>query len=289
MAWIALKRRSFVTAEQRAFQRRLLANVRYELIPLKSARSQAQALPPGATVTVTASPAHGIDATLALAEWLQARQYQAVPHLSARLIRDRAHLRDVLQRARAAGITQAFVVGGDPTGAEGLRDGLTLLRAMHDIGHPFEAIGVPAYPEGHPSISDDELRRALEDKQPLAHSMTTQMSFDAAALASWLVATRAAGIRLPMYLGLPGAVELRKLMTIAARIGIAGTARYAAKNRRLIGALLFQRRYAPETLVGDLPPAMAAPEATITGLHLFTFNQVGETVAWTRRMSEQLG
>ena len=49
-------------------------------------------LPAGATVSVTASPAKGIEATVALCEQLQARGFRAVPHLSARMIRDRAHL-----------------------------------------------------------------------------------------------------------------------------------------------------------------------------------------------------
>ncbi len=269
--------------------RELLARARYELIPLKNARAQAEFLPPGAAVSVTASPAHGMEATLALSEWLRERKFDTMPHFSARLIRDRAHLVDLLQRARAADLTKVFVVGGDPGAGEGLRDGLTLLRAMNDIGHPFSAIGVPAYPEGHPAIPDDVLLHALRQKASFAHSMTTQMSFEPAALSAWITRTRAAGISLPVYLGVPGAIELRKLVTVAARIGVAGAARYAAKNRQLLRALLVPGAFTPEPLLRELAPAIAAPEAAIAGLHLFTFNQVQETAAWVRRMQQQLG
>ena len=59
-------------------------------MPLKNALEQAAFLPAGATVSVTASPAKGIEATVALCEQLQALGFRAVPHLSARMIRDRA-------------------------------------------------------------------------------------------------------------------------------------------------------------------------------------------------------
>ena len=45
----------------------------FELVPLKNALDQAGFLPAGATVSVTASPAKGIEATVALCEQLQGR------------------------------------------------------------------------------------------------------------------------------------------------------------------------------------------------------------------------
>ena len=45
----------------------MLANPTFELIPLKNVREQAAALPRGATVSVTASPGKGIEATVELA------------------------------------------------------------------------------------------------------------------------------------------------------------------------------------------------------------------------------
>jgi methylenetetrahydrofolate reductase (NADPH) len=288
VAWTILRHRHRDASAEGLALSRLLAAPRYEIIPLKDARSRSESLPPGAIVTITASPSHGIEATIALAEWLQARGFVAIPHLSARMIRDRSHLADLLQRARAAALTEAFVVGGDPSGFEGLRDGITLLRAMSDIGHAFTSLGVPAYPEGHSSIPNDVLRHTLAAKARHAQSMTTQMSFDASAVSSWIVETRAEGVSLPLYIGVPGAVEIRKLMTVAARIGVAGSARYLAKNRRAIVNLLWPRAFAAERFLTDLAPTMATAEAAVAGLHLFTFNQIEETVAWTRRMRDEL-
>ena len=71
----------------------LLAQPRYEVFPSGSVeQAVADWVPPGMTVTVTASPARGLDATLDLTERLAARGYRVVPHLSARLVADDAHL-----------------------------------------------------------------------------------------------------------------------------------------------------------------------------------------------------
>ena len=46
----------------------LVSGPKFELIPLLNALERAASLPPGATVTVTSSPSHGIEATIELAE-----------------------------------------------------------------------------------------------------------------------------------------------------------------------------------------------------------------------------
>ena len=72
-----------------------LADPTFELIPLKNVHEQAAALSRGATVSVTASPAKGIEATVELAIELEATGLRAIPHLSARMIRNRAHLAEL--------------------------------------------------------------------------------------------------------------------------------------------------------------------------------------------------
>ena len=66
------RRRSSLAAPSREALARLLAAPTFELVPLKNALSQADHLPPGATVSVTASPAKGLEATVALCEQLVA-------------------------------------------------------------------------------------------------------------------------------------------------------------------------------------------------------------------------
>jgi methylenetetrahydrofolate reductase (NADPH) len=282
------KREAALPHEQRIAMRALVAAPKFELIPLKNAMDAAAALPAGATVTVTASPSHGIESTVELAEHLAASGHDAVPHLSAHMIRDRAHLGELLGRCRDARFREAFVVGGDAHEPGDFHDGLALLRAMHEVGHPFESIGAPGYPEGHADIAAERLVEVLLDKQPLVSYVATQMCFNPAAITGWIAEMRRRGVTLPVHLGTPGVADLAKLMTISARIGVAGSARYLKKNKRMVGKLLTPGKFGPDALLEGMAPAFADPSANITSLHLFTFNQVAATVEWQTRMLDAL-
>ena len=287
--WPFGKRDSTVlTSEQRAAISALVVNPKYELIPLKKVRETAEALPAGARVTVTASPAHGLETTLDVSEWLAARGHEVTPHLSARMVRDRAHLVDLLARIRSLGIKKVFVVGGDAETPGEYTEALMLLRAMHEVGHPFDDIGVTSYPEGHVNIADDVLMRVLKEKQQYAQYMASQMAFNPEAVSSWLSRVRGEGITLPLDLGVLGVVELTKLMTIAAKIGVADSARYLNKNRGLVGALTQPGSFGPDAFLKALAPTLADRAANVRGLHVFTMNQVASTAAWQKRMLEEL-
>jgi methylenetetrahydrofolate reductase (NADH) len=280
---VALLRRRAASLDDagRAALGRVLTDPTWELIPLKNAREQAAAVPAGGSVSVTASPAKGIEATVELAAALQAGGLRATPHLSARMIRDDAHLRAVLDAVVAAGIEQVFVVGGDADEPGAFLDGLSLLEAMADLGRLPGRIGIPCYPQGHPDIPDDRLLAALHAKARFASSMTTQLCFDAGAIAEWLAARRAEGITLPVRIGLPGVAAIPKLLEISARIGVRDASRFIRKNTRFVGELLASGGlYRPTRLLDQLAPLIADPAAGVIGLHVYTFNNVAATVAW---------
>jgi len=269
--------------EERAALVRLVRRPLFELIPLRDALERAEALPAGAATTVTASPSHRIEATVELCEALSARGHEATPHLAAHMVRDRAHVADLLDRCRSAGIRGVFVVGGDTKDRGEIHDGLALIRIMEELGHPFTSIGVPGYPEGHPSIPSDALSASLQAKQAHASYMTTQMSFDPDAIATWIARMRAEGVTLPVHLGLPGAATMRRLATVGARIGVTDSLRYLRKHRSLLGHVL-RRSFGPDALLEALAPTLADPTTDIRAVHLFTFNQVQETVVWHERV-----
>jgi methylenetetrahydrofolate reductase (NADPH) len=265
----------------------LLQRPLFELIPLRDSLDRAEALPPGSRTTVTASPSHGIESTVELCEGLIGRGHEATPHLAAHMFRDRAHLGDILDRCRAAGIHAAFVVGGDAKDRGELHDALSMLRAMDELGHPFGSIGVAGYPEGHPSIPDERLLSSLLEKQRFADHVTTQMTFDGGAIAAWIATVRGAGVTLGVHVGVPGAVRIRRLLRVAARIGVGGSLRYLRKNRQLV-QLLIRRTYTADRLVRSLGSSLGDPAADVRALHVFTFNQVAETVAWQQRLLREL-
>lgn len=289
MAGLLGRRRGRLDEAGRTALQVALADPIFELLPLKSLPDQVPHLPPGARVSVTASPAKGIDATLDWAARLQADGFRAIPHLSARMIADRAILAGLLARARGAGLTRAFVVGGDADEPGDYLDGLSLLRAMTELGHPFATIGCPAYPQGHPDIPDAALAAALVDKAPYVAHVTTQMDFDTAAVARWVRERRAEGFAPDVVVGVPGVADPQKLLSIAARIGVADAKRFLVKNVRFVtGMARSGGFYKPTGFVEGLAPLLADPAAHVAGFHLYTFNAVEATESWRRSMLEKL-
>lgn len=284
------RRHAGLEAAARGALARALRDPIFEVLPLRNLADQVPALPPGSRVSVTASPAKGIEATVSWAARIAAEGHRVMPHLSARMIRDRSHLAEVLGACREAGLVQAFVVGGDAEDPGEFPDALSLLRAMDEQAHPFEQIGITAYPQGHPTIPADRLREALHAKAPYAHHATTQLDFDTAAIARWVRATRADGFGSPIIVGVPGVADPQRLLDIATRIGVKDAQRFVAKNLRfVVGLARTGGFYKPTRFVEELAPLLADPAARVEGFHLYTFNAVAATDAWRRQMLERYG
>lgn len=258
---------------------------RFEIIPIAGAEEQTRYLPRGAQITVTCSPTLGQENTLDLAERLAEKGFRAVPHLSARLVESREHLRSILDRLDAAGTREVFVVGGDAREPHGpFHSAATLLREMSEMDHGIERIGVTAYPESHPLINDEELVEALREKQQFAHYAVTQICFDSETVANWLSGLRERGVTLPVYVGLPGAVERKKLLSISLKIGVGDSARFLKKQSGLVGQLVKPGGYRPDSLVQALAPYFGDEHYGLAGFHINTFNQAESTESWRREM-----
>jgi methylenetetrahydrofolate reductase (NADPH) len=254
-----------------------LRRPRYEVIPLQGIEEQVVGhVPKDIKLTVTASPKKGLEGTLELAERLSKQGYETAPHLSARLIRDEAHLEDVLARLRECGIRDAFVVAGE------------LLSAMAKLDHDLDEVGITGYPESHPFISDEDTIKAMYEKEPHATYIVSQITFDAPTIAGWARKVRARGVGLPIYVGMPGAVSRQKLMRISAGIGLGESARFLKKYGNWFVRFFTPGGYSPDRLVEGLTPSFADPRGNIRGFHIYTFNEVGKTEAWRREKLESI-
>ncbi len=268
----------------------LLADPRFEVFPAAGAEDAvASSLPAGATVTVTASPGKGLDATIGLAERLAGRGYRVIPHLSARLVIDDAHLDAIVARLIACGIEDVFVPAGDADPPAGKFDSaLPLLVRLAEMGSPFARTGITGYPESHPRIGDDVTIQAMWDKRRYASYIVSNLCFDPAVLRRWITRVRDRGVTLPLYVGLAGPVERTRLVRMAAKAGAAESARFLAGHTQWFLRLGAPGGYRPERLLARLGPALSVPAAGVAGLHLFTFNQVAQTERWRRELLARL-
>lgn len=268
---------------------RLLENARYEVLPTISIEDQVLAsVRPSTALTVTASPSKGLEATLALAERLTAHGYTAVPHLAARMVRDRAELGEICERLTSQGIDRVFVPGGDADEPGEFPDALSMLEAIKELGAPFSHVGITGYPESHPTISDDLTIQSMWDKRRYATHVVSNLTFDPERLATWVGRMRRRGITMPLLLGIPGPVDRTKLLTVATKIGVGESTRFLAKNKGTFARLAAPGGFTGERFLEKVAPALSPPEMLVEGLHVFTFNQVSATEGWRQNLLAQL-
>jgi methylenetetrahydrofolate reductase (NADPH) len=260
-----------------------------EIFPTDSVEEKLQVLEPGSYVAVTCSPSKGVGETLDMSERLAKRGFKVVPHIAARMVRDRAHLGDIMAHLNELPIISIFVPGGDaPKPAGVYTKALDLLRDIATFEHRFTEIGVAAHPEGHPAANDEVLLKELLQKQEFANYIVTQMCFDADIIGTWVKNIRAAGVTLPVWLGLPSVSNRKTLMTTSLRIGVGNSLRYLKNHGRIAARLLMSKDYSPDDLLFDLAPYLVDPELNIAGHHIYCFNQVEKAEQWRTEFLAQL-
>ena len=260
----------------------------FELVPLKNVDVQIAFLPPTSRISVTCSPAKGIAATQEITERLVPLGHHPIPHISARLVTSADHVRELAAWCKSLNLTEIFLVAGDAEQPGPYLDALSFLKDFLSHDHGLKRIGITAYPDGHALIERPVLQKALHDKQAvlaeagLGGWASTQMCLDPTTIKTWLTAERAAGLTLPIHLGVPGVIDRTKLLTMGVRLGVGSSIRYAQKNRGALGQLFSPGGYDPLQLLQPL--SLSAEDLAIEALHVFTFNNVEATAAWRQRV-----
>ena len=268
---------------------RLLGRTRYEVLPTDTIEDKLlEHVPVERTLTVTASPGKGLEPTLSLTERLTGHGYAVIPHLAARMVRDKAELSEICDRLTGKGITGVFVPGGDADPPGGYADALSMLEDLSALGSPFAHVGITGYPESHPTITDDLTIQSMWDKRRYATHVVSNLTFDPAALTGWVRRMRARGISMPLLLGLPGPVDRAKLLSMAGKIGVGESTRFLVKHKGTFARLAAPGGFTGEKFLQKCAAELADPALGLEGLHVFTFNQVAETEKWHRELLERL-
>lgn len=268
---------------------RLLTHARYEVLPTANTEEKVLAsVPIDVAVTVTASGAKGLEATLSLAETLAGHGYVTVPHLAARMISGRPELVEIRTRLAEAGITRVFVPGGDVDPVGDYPDAFSLLEDLSTLAQPFEQIGIAGYPETHPKITDDLTVQAMWDKRRHATHVVSNLTFDAGSVKSWVERLRKRGVTMPLLLGMPGPIDRTKLLAMATKIGVGQSTRFLAKHKSTFARLAAPGGFTGQRFLEECASVAARPESLIEGLHIFTFNQIAETEAWRQDLLAKL-
>ena len=244
-----------------AFLADMVTSARYEVLPTPTAEEKVLAhLPLDRTVTVTASPTKGLEATLALTENLARQGYVAVPHLAARMVSGRTELAEVCARMQEAGVRTVFVPGGDQDPPAGdYTSALDLLEDLTALGRPFPEVGIAGYPESHPTISDDLTVQSMWDKRRHATHVVSNLNFDPDSVKQWVDRMRTRGITLPVLLGIPGPIDRAKLLSMATKIGVGDSTRFLVKHKGTMTRLAAPGGFTGEKFLERCAPVLARP------------------------------
>jgi len=262
---------------------------RYEVLPTEDAEELVLAdVPKEVKITITASPRRGMGATIDLAERLTRDGYTVVPHISARLVRDSSHLREILAAVEAIGVRDIFVVAGDADEPAGdFPDSVSLLGAIGG-DHHLDEIGITGYPQSHSFIDDDLTIQAMWDKRRIATYIVSNLCFDTRVVKKWVARVRRRKVDMPIFIGMAGVSDPVKLLRVSARIGITDSARFVRGHSNWLLRMLQPGGYDPGRFASALVPELAALDRGVAGLHVFTFNEIGPTERWRQEMLARL-
>lgn len=244
-------------------------------------------LAPGTRVFITFLPGSDFDATIATATRLRGEGFEPVPHLAARSIPDRRFLDEKLRRlSDEAGVEEILLIAGAvDTPVGGFSNTMEILETGLVDRYGLARVGVAGHPEGSPDIPDEVVERALAWKDAFAKRsdaafyVLTQFCFEAEPVIAWEQRVRAAGVGLPLYIGLPGLATIKSLLAHARACGVGPSMAFLTRQARNVTRLLSVS--APDRLVCALASYRAAnPECAIAGAHVYPLGGLKKSARW---------
>lgn len=271
----------------------LLRDFSIEVMPRTAAgvASFRRLLPAGTRVYIAHIAGTAIGDMVATARRLREEGFTPMPHLPARAIPDRATLADWLARYRGeAGVEEALLIAGGYDRAQGpfastmdlLDSGLFApFRRLHVAGHPEGSRDVdPAGGEAN-AMAALAFKQAFAERSDAAMAIVTQFVFEPAPVIAWAGRLAAAGIDLPVHIGIAGPAKLQTLLKYAIACGVGPSLRVLERRARDVTRLLVP--FEPTEIVAALAAhAATEPAFPLAAVHLFPLGGIAAAAAWTQ-------
>ena len=236
-------------------------------------------LPEGTRVYIAHIEGTPIEEMVETAARLCADGFPVMPHFPARVIPDAATFEDWTRRYADVGVDQALVLaGGLNMPAGDFHSSMQLLEQGAFDRAGFTRLHVAGHPEGNRDIDADGSSRLVDEaalwKQAFAErtdaemAMVTQFAFDAAPVIDWAERLAAAGVRLPIHVGVAGPARLQTLLKFAIACGVGPSLGVLQKRAMDVTKLLLP--YEPNAVLADLAAYRAShPDSLIAQVHVF--------------------
>lgn len=217
--------------------------------------------------------------------------FQPVPHIPARIVPSRAALAEWIAAYRDAGARQALLLGGGLSAPRGdFADSMQMLDT--GLFGDFDRLYVAGHPEGNrdidPSGGEAEVMAALRWKQAFSQrtgaqmAVVTQFCFDAKPVIDWANRLQAAGLDLPIRIGLAGPAKLQTMLKFAIMCGVGPSLRVLQRRARDVTKLLVP--YEPTDFITAIARHKAAhSDFAIEAAHIFPLGGITASTDWLSR------
>ncbi|MFP4406601.1 methylenetetrahydrofolate reductase, partial [Rhodosalinus sp.] len=192
-----------------------------------------------------------------------------------------------------AGVREALLLaGGEAQPAGALHSSMQLLETglfdkagfarLHVAGHPEGNRDID--PRGGTKLVDEALawKQAFAERTDAEMAIVTQFAFDAGPMVAWAERLAAAGIGLPIHMGIAGPAKLQTLIRFAIACGVGPSLKVL--QRRAMDVSKLVKPYEPTELLRDLAARRAAsPSARIAQIHFFPLGGIAATAEWAQQ------
>jgi methylenetetrahydrofolate reductase (NADPH) len=259
----------------------LMRDFSIEVMPRTAAKIEdfRALLPEGTRVYVAHIDGTDFPDMVATARRLAGEGFRVMPHFPARGIESRAELERRIAAYAEAGVREALVIaGGIDTPRGPFPDSMQLLATGLFDRYGFTDLHVAGHPEGNRDIDPDggeagtmaalawkeSFRRQTDARMAIA----TQFVFEAQPVIDWTTRLKAAGITLPVHVGVAGPAKLQTLIKFAMACGIGPSLRVLQRRAADLSRLMLP--VDPTEVLAELARHKAEhPESLVERVHFF--------------------
>ncbi len=248
-------------------------------------------LPAGTRVYIAHIEGTPIEEMVETAKRINGEGFEVMPHFPARIIKDEATLADWIARYQGeANVKEALLLAGGVAKPHGdFHSSMQLLEAGLFDKAGFTNLNVAGHPEGNkdidPSGGTKLVDEALQWKQKFSErtdasmALATQFAFEAKPIIEWADAVKAAGVDIPIHIGIAGPAKLQTLIKFAIACGVGPSLKVLQKRAMDVSKLLLP--YEPTDVLTELAAHKAAnPDFNITKVHFFPLGGIKTNANW---------
>ena len=271
-----------------------------EVIPRSAAKieSFAEVLPKDTRVYIAHIQNEEIEAMIATAKKLHDEGFTVMPHIPARMIKNKAMLHDwISMYQNEAGVDEALLLAGGSTKPIGSLDSsIQLIESGLFDKAGFKRLHIAGHPEGCKDIDPDggikNVSEALSWKQEYSKrtdasmAIATQFCFEADVVKHWADNIKKDGIDIPIHIGIAGPAKLQTLLKFSVECGIGASMKVLTKRAKDLTKLLLP--YEPTKILQALSDHKSKdPCLNIEKVHFFPIGGIKKTVDWVAEIHDQ--